>query len=261
MSNTASCTDFTGKTVIITGGGKGVGLGITQCFLARGATVVICSRSELETLPTVNGNRAHFVAADVRDVEHIQRVVEYTKNTFGRVDVLINNAGGAPHTDAATASPRFSEKIIALNLLAPLNFAQAVNRIMQQQAEGGVIINIASVSGERASPGTAAYGAAKAGLLNLTKSLAVEWAPKVRVVGITCGMIRTEQAHLHYGDEQGIAAVAATVPLNRLAAPEDIGNACVFLASPMASYISGGSLLVHGGGEKPAFLEAGNVQH
>jgi NAD(P)-dependent dehydrogenase (short-subunit alcohol dehydrogenase family) len=132
---------------------------------------------------------------------------------------------------------------------------------MQKQAEGGVIINIASVSGERPSPGTAAYGAAKAGLLNLTKSLAVEWAPKVRVVGVTCGMIRTEQAHLHYGDEQGIAAVEATVPLNRLASPEDIGNACLFLASPLASYVSGSSLLVHGGGEKPAFLEAGNAQH
>jgi NAD(P)-dependent dehydrogenase (short-subunit alcohol dehydrogenase family) len=253
--------DFTGKTVIITGGGKGVGLGITRCFLASGATVIICSRSELESLPEVNGNRAHFMAADVRDVEQVNKVVDYAYTTFGRLDVLVNNAGGAPHADAATASPRFSEKIIALNLLAPLNFAQAANRVMQQQADGGVIINIASVSGERPSPGTAAYGAAKAGLLNLTKSLAVEWAPKVRVAAVTCGMIRTEQAHLHYGDEAGIAAVEATVPLNRLANPEDIGNACLFLASPLAAYVSGGSLLVHGGGEKPAFLEAGNAQH
>src|SRR6478735_5191394 len=256
-----SSKDFSGKTVIVTGGGKGVGLGITQCFLAQGATVIICSRSELESLPEVNGNRAHFVAADVRDVEQINQVVDYAKNTFGRLDVLVNNAGGAPNADEATASPRFSEKIIALNLLAPLNFAQAANRVMQQQADGGVIVNIASVSGERPSPGTAAYGAAKAGLLSLTKSLAVEWAPKVRVVGITCGMIRTEQAHLHYGDDKGIAAVAATVPLNRLATPEDIGNACTFMASPLASYISGSSLLVHGGGEKPAFLDAGNAQH
>jgi NAD(P)-dependent dehydrogenase (short-subunit alcohol dehydrogenase family) len=256
-----SKTDFSGKTVIVTGGGKGVGLGITRCFLAQGAIVIICSRSELEVLPEVNGNRAHFVAADVRDVEQINKVVDYTKNHFGRLDVLVNNAGGAPFTDAATASPRFSEKIIALNLLAPLNFAQAANRVMQEQTEGGVIINIASVSGERPSPGTAAYGAAKAGLLNLTRSLAVEWAPKVRVVGVTCGMIKTEQAHLHYGDDKGIAAVEATVPLNRLADPEDIGNACIFLASPLASYISGSSLLVHGGGEKPAFLDAGNAQH
>jgi NAD(P)-dependent dehydrogenase (short-subunit alcohol dehydrogenase family) len=251
--------NFTGKVVIVTGGGKGVGLGITQCFLARGANVIVCSRSELDVLPEVDGNRAHFVAADVREVEQVNKVVDYAKATFDRLDVLVNNAGGAPHTDAATASPRFSEKIIALNLLAPLNFAQAANRIMQQQAEGGVIINIASVSGERPSPGTAAYGAAKAGLLNLTKSLAVEWAPKVRVVGVTCGMILTEQAHLHYGDEAGVAAVASTVPLNRLATPADIGNACVFLASPMAAYISGGSLLVHGGGEKPAFLDAANA--
>lgn len=254
-------TDFTGKTVIVTGGGKGVGLGITRCFLAQGANVVVCSRSELESLPKVNGNCAHFVAADVRDVEQVNKVVDFAKKHFGRLDVLVNNAGGAPYAEAATASPRFSEKIIALNLLAPLNFAQAANRVMQEQADGGVIINIASVSGERPSPGTAAYGAAKAGLLNLTRSLAVEWAPKVRVVGVTCGMIKTEQAHLHYGDDKGIAAVEATVPLNRLADPEDIGNACLFLASPMASYISGSSLLVHGGGEKPAFLEAGNAQH
>ncbi len=253
--------DFKGKVVIVTGGGKGVGLGITQCFLAHGANVIVCSRSELDSLPEVNGNRAHFVAADVREVEQINKVVDYAQSTFGRLDVLVNNAGGAPHADAATASPRFSEKIIALNLLAPLNFAQAANRVMQQQAEGGVIVNIASVSGERPSPGTAAYGAAKAGLLNLTKSLAVEWAPKVRVVGVTCGMIRTEQAHLHYGDDAGIAAVEATVPLNRLATPEDIGNACLFLASPIAAYVSGSSLMVHGGGEKPAFLDAGNAGH
>lgn len=253
--------DLKGKVVIVTGGGKGVGLGISHCFLAHGATVLVCGRSELDTLPEVAGNQASFIAADVRDIEQINKVVDHAVARWGRVDVLVNNAGGAPYTEAATASPRFSEKIIALNLLAPLNFAQAANRVMQNQPEGGVIINIASVSGERPSPGTAAYGAAKAGLLSLTKSLAVEWAPKIRVTGVTCGMIRTEQAHLHYGDDAGIAAVSATVPLNRLATPEDIGNACVFLASPMAAYVSGASLLVHGGGEKPAFLDAGNAQH
>lgn len=249
-----------GKVVIVTGGGKGVGLGISRAFLSHGAHVLICSRSELTNLPEIDGNRAHFIAADVRDVEQLNRVVDHAVQTWGHVDVLVNNAGGAPHADAATASPRFSDKIIALNLTAPLNFAQAANRIMQQQPEGGVIINIASVSGERPSPGTAAYGAAKAGLLSLTRSLAVEWAPKVRVVAVTCGMVLTEQASLHYGDAAGIAAVASTVPLNRLANPEDIGNACVFLASPMASYISGTGVTLHGGGEKPAFLDAANAQ-
>ena len=104
-----------------------------------------------------------------------------------------------------------------------------------------------------------AYGAAKAGLVNLTTSLAVEWGPRVRVNAITAGLIRTEQSHLHYGDEAGIAAVAATIPLGRMAVPADIGNTCLYLASPLASYVSGSALLVHGGGEKPAFLDASNA--
>jgi NAD(P)-dependent dehydrogenase (short-subunit alcohol dehydrogenase family) len=112
------------------------------------------------------------------------------------------------------------------------------------------------VSAIRPSPGTAAYGAAKAGVLNLTTSLAIEWAPKVRVNAVTAGMILTEQARLHYGDEKGGAAVAATVPLGRLADPEDIGDVCLFLASPLARYISGASILVHGGGERPAYQAA-----
>jgi NAD(P)-dependent dehydrogenase (short-subunit alcohol dehydrogenase family) len=207
----------------------------------------------------VDGNTAVFVECDVRDYEQIEACVDAAVSQFGRLDVLVNNAGGAPYADAATASPRFSESIIRLNLIAPLNFAQVANRVMQTQDSGGSIINIASVSTIRPSPGTAAYGAAKAGLVNLGTSLAVEWAPKVRVNALVVGLTRTEQAHLHYGDEEGIAAVGATVPLGRMAVPEDIGNACLFLASPLASYVSGTNFAVHGGGEKPAFLDASNV--
>lgn len=248
--------DYSGQVVVVTGGGRGVGLGIATRFLETNADVVICGRSELESLPEAGGRKAAFIAADVRDVEQIETVVSFALQRFGRLDVLVNNAGGAPEADAATASPRFSEAIIRLNLIAPLNFAQQANAVMQEQETGGVIINIASVSATRPSPGTAAYGAAKAGLLSLTKSLAVEWAPKVRVVGIIAGMIRTEQAHLHYGDEAGIAAVGATVPLERMGEPRDIGDTCLYLASPLASYVSGTSVWVHGGGEKPAFLAA-----
>ncbi|MDP6978258.1 MAG: SDR family oxidoreductase [Myxococcota bacterium] len=248
--------DFSGKVVIVTGGSRGVGLGITTRFLEAGADVVICGRNEPETMPEATGRKAAFIAADVRDVEGISTVIAFAKDRFGRLDVLVNNAGGAPEADAATVSPRFSESIIRLNLIAPLNFAQQANAVMSEQEEGGVIINIASVSATRPSPGTAAYGAAKAGLLNLTQSLAVEWAPKVRVTAIVAGMIRTEQAHLHYGDEEGIAAVGATVPLERLGEPGDIGDTCLYLASPLASYVSGASVTVHGGGEKPVFLDA-----
>ena len=251
--------DFAGKTVLVTGGGKGVGKGITESFLESGANVVICGRSEPEALPSAGGRTAVFTTCDVRDYEQIEACVQFTVDTYGGLDVLVNNAGGAPYADAATASPRFSESIIRLNLIAPLNFAQVANRVMQRQDTGGSIINIASVSTIRPSPGTAAYGAAKAGLVNLGTSLAVEWAPKVRVNAIIVGLTRTEQSHLHYGDEEGIAAVGATIPLGRMAVPQDIGNACLFLASSLSSYVSGTNFAVHGGGEKPAFLDAANA--
>jgi NAD(P)-dependent dehydrogenase (short-subunit alcohol dehydrogenase family) len=248
--------DMSGKVVIVTGGTRGVGRGIAERFLEAGADVVICGRREPETPPAASGRAAVFVTADVREVEQIENVVAAATSRFGRLDVLVNNAGGAPSAEAATASPRFSEAIVRLNLIAPLHFAQRANAVMQQQEEGGAIVNIASVSGIRPSPGAAAYGAAKAGLLNLTQTLAVEWAPRVRVNAVTAGMVRTEQSHLHYGDETGIRAVGATVPLGRMAEPRDIGDVCLFLASPLASYVSGASVLVHGGGEKPAYLAA-----
>ncbi len=248
--------DFTGKVVIVTGGGKGVGRGITTGFLAAGADVVICGRRAPEALPEVNGKVATFVAADVREHEQVDRVVTETVARHGRLDVLVNNAGGAPFIQAADAKPSLHEKILALNLTSALHFCQRANAQMQAQDEGGVIVNIASVSGTRPSPGTAAYGAAKAGLLNLTRSLAVEWAPKVRINCVTAGMIRTEQAHLHYGGEEGIARVSATVPLGRMGLPEDVANCCLFLASPLAGYVSGASLVMDGGGERPAFLDA-----
>tara|TARA_R110000823_G_scaffold130015_15_gene258031 strand:- start:26144 stop:26920 length:777 start_codon:yes stop_codon:yes gene_type:complete len=253
--------DFSGKVVIVTGGGKGVGRGISECFLAAGAKVMICGRSAPETLPEADGNRALFTPCDVKDYAQIEACVEETVRQLGRLDVLVNNAGGAPFAEAATASPRFSESIIRLNLIAPLNFAQVANRVMQQQASGGSIVNIASVSTLRPSPGTAAYGAAKAGLVNLGSSLAVEWAPRVRVNALVVGLTVTEQAHLHYGDDAGIAAVGETIPMGRMALPTDVGNACLFLASPLASYVSGTSFAVHGGGEKPAFLDAANVKN
>ncbi len=252
--------DFSGKTVIVTGGGKGVGRGITESFLTAGANVVICGRSTPDDMPQRAGRKALFTNCDVRDYEQIEACVSFAQAEFGTVDVLINNAGGAPYAEAATASPRFSEAIIRLNLIAPLNFSQVANRVMQTQDSGGSIVNIASVSTLRPSPGTAAYGAAKAGLVNLGTSLAVEWAPKVRINALVVGLTQTEQSHLHYGDEAGIAAVGETIPLGRMAVPDDIGNACLFLASPLASYVSGTNFAVHGGGERPAFLAAANTK-
>ena len=247
---------MSGKVVIVTGGTRGVGRGISLRFLEYGAAVVMCARRDADEPVEAGGRKAVFVEADLKQLEAIQRVVDFTHERFGRLDVLVNNAGGAPAADAATVSPRFSESIIQLNLISALHFSQKANAVMQQQPEGGSIVSIASVSAIRPSPGTAAYAAAKAGLISLTQTLAVEWAPKVRVNAVTAGMIRTELSHLHYGDEVGIAKVAATVPLGRLGTPGDVGDTCLYLASPLASYVSGANILLHGAGEKPAFLEA-----
>jgi NAD(P)-dependent dehydrogenase (short-subunit alcohol dehydrogenase family) len=248
--------DMSRKVVIVTGGCQGIGRGIATTFLREGADVVICARHPPAAPVTSREHEAVFIAADVRDPDQIDAVVKQTLERFGRIDILVNNAGGSPPADAATASPRFSASIIQLNLVSPLVFAQRVNAVMQKQGEGGSIVNIASVSATRPSPGTAAYGAAKAGLVNLTQSLAVEWAPKVRVNAIVAGIIRTEKAHLHYGDEAAMLRVAATVPLGRMGEPEDVADACLYLASPLARYVSGACLAVHGGGETPAFLGA-----
>jgi NAD(P)-dependent dehydrogenase (short-subunit alcohol dehydrogenase family) len=251
----------TGRVVLVTGGAKGIGRGISERFLDAGANVVVCGRETPASLPSAHGRSAEFVRADVRDRSAVDALFDGIVQKHGRLDVLVNNAGGSPPALADKASPRFHEAIIQLNLLAPLHLAQKANVLMQAQGEGGVIVFIASVSALRASPGTAAYGAAKAGIVSLTQSLAIEWAPKVRVVAVSPGLVRTEQTALHYGDEAGVTRVAATVPAGRLADPREIGDACVWLASPAAAYASGTNLVMQGGGERPAFQTAATADN
>ncbi|MFN8228112.1 MAG: SDR family oxidoreductase [Mycobacterium sp.] len=242
-----------GRVVLVTGGVRGVGAGISAVFAAQGATVVTCARRPVDGLPY------EFHPCDVRDDASVEALIGAVVDEHGRLDVVVNNAGGSPYVAAAAASAKFSAKIIELNLLGPLSVSQHANAVMQTQDTGGTIVNISSVSGRRPTPGTAAYGAAKAGIDNLTATLAVEWAPKVRVNSVVVGMVETEQSELFYGDAESVAAVAATVPLGRLAKPADIGWAAAFLASGAASYISGATLEVHGGGEPPTYLEASSA--
>ena len=256
-----SALDLTGTVAIVTGGTRGVGRAIAEALLVQGADVMTCGRHEPERPLTAHGpdgveRRARFVAADVRDAAEATRLIAACVAEFGRLDLLINNAGGSPATDAATASPRFITSVIALNLLAPFFCAQAANAVMQTQETGGHIINIGSVAALRPAPGTAAYGAAKAGLINLTESLAVEWAPKVRVNCISAGLLDSGAGPEHYGGAEGMARVAATVPLGRMGTPEDVAGATLAICGPLTSYLSGANIVLHGGGEWPAFQRA-----
>lgn len=242
--------DYSERVVVVTGGSRGVGAGIVSAFAQAGAHVVTCGRHEA----VVDG--AVYMTADVRKPAEAERVVAKAVEHFGRLDVLVNNAGGTPYALAAEASPRFVEAIVGLNLLAPLWCAQSAHKVMGVQEDGGCIINIASVSGMRPSPGSSAYGASKAGLINLTATLAVEWAPLVRVNCVTAGLLDTGAGDDFYGGPEGMERAAATVPVGRMGTPADVAEACLFLASSAASFVSGANLVVHGGGEPPPYLGA-----
>lgn len=243
------------KTIIITGGGRGIGQGITQAFVDAGANVVICGRREPDNLPA----NTHFISLDIREPNNAAKLIDFALEKTGKIDCLINNAGGGPPVASKDASLNLTQKVIALNLLAPIFLSQAAYPHLVEP--GGSIINISSVSATRSSPGSVAYGAAKAGLLNVTTSLAMEWAPKVRVNAIIAGLIKTEASADHYGGEKGMEYLASQLPMDRMGVPEDIAKACLFLADPENSYVSGACLEVFGGGEPPSFLKIAEEAH
>ena len=247
--------NFKNKTVVITGGSKGIGLEITKTFLKHQANVIILARNKPKRKIQSKGNAGYFIECDIRSTESIDSAIKDIASKYKSIDVLINNAGGAPMANSLTASPKFHEAIIDLNLTAPLNLSQKIAKKMIKQKTVSNIINISSVTATRPTPGSAAYGAAKGALVNLTKTLAVEWAPKIKVNSIIVGYIETENSILHYGSKSEIKKVAKTIPLKRMGQPQDVANACVFFASDLAEWVTGSALEVHGGGESPAYLD------
>ena len=250
--------NFKNKTVVITGGSRGIGLEITKTFLKHQANVIILARNKPNRKIQSKGNASYFIECDIRDVDSIDSAVKLIASKYKSIDVLINNAGGSPLAPAISASPKFHQAIIDLNLTAPLNLSQKIARIMMKQKTTSNIINISSVVASRPTPGSSAYGAAKGGLVNLTKTLAIEWAPKIKVNSIIVGYIETENSLLHYGSKKEINKVAKTIAMKKMGKPLDVANACVFFASDLAEWITGSSLEVHGGGESPSYLDAAN---
>lgn len=243
--------DLAGKVALVTGGTRGLGRAISAGLAEAGCTVVACARNAPDSLPA----GVSFIPADIRDADAARALVDGIVAAHGRIDILVNNAGGSPATAIEAASPRFIDAILKLNLVAPLYLAQAAHPHMVA-AGGGNIVNIASVSGIRPSPGTAVYGAAKAGLLNLTQSLAQEWGPVgIRVNAIIAGLMQTENAEATYGDAEAQAAVGRSMPLQRMGTGDDLAGAVLWLCSPLAAWVSGARINVDGGGERPYFLD------
>lgn len=243
--------DLSGQVAIVTGGTRGLGRDIAAGLAGAGCMVVVCGRNAPDQLPA----GVTWQQADIRDPDQARGLVDGVVAAHGRLDILVNNAGGSPEAAAAGASPRFVDSILKLNLVGPLYMAQAAHPHMAG-AGGGSIVNIASVSGIRPSPGTAIYGAAKAGLLNLTQSLAQEWGrDNIRVNAIIAGLMVTESAEATYGDAEAQARVAASMPLGRMGTGEDLAGTVLWLCSDLASWVSGARINLDGGGERPLFLD------
>ena len=246
--------ELAGKVAIVTGGSQGVGLGIARAFLDAGASVVTCARTPFDAAPAARDDaereRSVHVAADVRDPEQVDGVVRTAVERFGRLDVLVNNAGGQPPSDPAQMSPRFIQKIIDLNLTGPMVFAQRAYQVMADQESGGSIVNISSQASMPSGSGgsLAPYGAAKAGLNHMTRSLGAAWGRKVRVNCVSLGWVRTEaMVDLLLGEDGG-AAISEQIPVGRMGTPDEIGGICVFLSTEAASYINGATIWADGGG-------------
>ena len=241
------------QVVIITGGSRGIGRAMALAFANAGAKVVVASRKQ-EGVDSVaaeiesHGGTALAVAAHVGQEEAVSAMVKRVVEVFGRIDVVINNAATNPHFGPIlTATPSQWDKILEVNLRGAFFLCQQVAPIMEKQG-GGVIINMASTAGIRPSAGLGIYSVSKAGLIMLTKVLAVELGPSnIRVNAIAPGVIKTRFSRVLWETEAIAHNVRGMTPLGRLGEPEDVIGSALYLASPLSSYINGEVLLIDGG--------------
>ena len=249
MSSGQTRYDFNDQTIVVTGGSRGIGRQICEAFAEAGGQVFTCSRRAPEQ--PFGSDRIECESVDVRDPEATADWLARCAAGSGGIDVLVNNAGGAPAVASAEAPPKLTNKILELNLNAPLVLSTQVHPHMVGRAHGGAIVNIVSISSHRPTPTGAAYGAAKAGLMNATTSLAVEWGPQIRVNCVVSGLVETELTGDHYGGDESKALITNSIPAKRFARAEEIAHAVLFLAARDSSYVSGAALEVYGGGEWP----------
>ncbi len=243
-----------GQVALITGAGKGIGAGIARAFAEAGARVVLAARTEADLQRVAAdvaalGSRALVVPADVMELEQLPRLVEAAMAEFGRLDVLVNNAGGFPPKPAGETSAREFEIALRFNVTTAFELSRLCAPQMVDSAGAGAILNISSVAGRYPAPWFAAYGTAKSALSFLTRELAQEYAPRVRVNAIAVGSTKTDALNTVLTDEVEQTMVELT-PMARLGEVEDIALGALYLCSPAASYVTGDVLGVNGGLER-----------
>jgi NAD(P)-dependent dehydrogenase (short-subunit alcohol dehydrogenase family) len=237
-----------GKVALVTGGSRGIGRSIAEVFAAAGARVMITSRNEESCAKTAAelGSAVDYEAGHIGRDEDVERVIGATLDRLGRIDVLINNAATNPYAGRTIEVDRARwDKTFEINLTAPMFWTQRVwNRWMQEN--GGSVVNVSSVGGLRTNPILGVYDVTKAALIHLTKQLAAELAPQVRVNALAPGLVKTDFARVLWEGEKG-ARVAEAYPLKRLGEPEDVARAALFLAADTGRWITGQTWALEGG--------------
>ena len=238
--------ELEGRVAIITGGGSGIGAATARRFAAEGATVAVFDR-DAETAGAVAAEvNGHAYALDVRDGDEVSEVIDRVAQTVGQVDILVNNAGTGDLRPLHTVDDKLWHRLIDVNLTGTFNATRSVIPYMLETG-GGAIVNIASVSGLAPTRNEAAYSAAKAGVIALTKSGALEYGPTVRVNCVAPGHVRTPMTAVWEQMPDAFAPIAEAIPLGRIGEADEIAEAILFLASDRASYITGQTLVVDGG--------------
>lgn len=237
-----------GKTAIVTGAGKGIGKAIALAVAEAGANVMLVARTEedlLQVQKEISNSRTDYAVADITSREQIQKAVEKTVQRFGKVDILVNNAGMNIRSSLMEATDGEWQKIMDTNAHSVFMFSQEAAK---QMSEGGSIVNISSVGGERALKTGVVYAASKAAIIQMTKVMAMEWGTKnIRVNAIGPWYFKTPLTEKILADEEYLNAILAVTPMKRVGELPEVATPVVFLASDAASYITGQTLFVDGG--------------
>lgn len=254
VTQVTTTIDLSNSVAVVTGGTRGIGRAISESFAAAGADVVPTSRTDADVREVVNAVTTHgveslAVTTDVTEREQVRELFERTSDEFGSVDVVVNNAGINPSSAIGrpeTITPEEFEAAVDVNLRGAYACTHEAGEYLLEDG-GGSIVNVASISGIVGTPRQHAYTASKHGLVGLTKSVALDWAPDVRVNAIAPGYVSTDLTEPIQENEQLHESILDDIPTDRFADPEEIASTALFLASDMASYITGECLVADGG--------------